>query len=151
MGVLVVTHVVFAVAAIPMSLVDMREHRLPDRYTLSLWALSAAAIIPSVESAAAQLAVVSSGVVVLVLWLLAEWPGRPLGFGDVKLGGVIGMQLGFYGLDAAFIALALSVVAGGVWAVWMVTTRRMAAGDHLAFGPFMVIGALVTLVLVAGG
>jgi len=150
-GVLVVTHVVFAVAAIPMSLVDMREHRLPDRYTLSLWALSAAAIIPSVESAAAQLAVVSSGVVVLVLWLLAEWPGRPLGFGDVKLGGVIGMQLGFYGLDAAFIALALSVVAGGVWAVWMVTTRRMAAGDHLAFGPFMVIGALVTLVLVAGG
>lgn len=134
-----------------MSLVDMREHRLPDRYTLSLWALSAAAIIPSVESAAAQLAVVSSGVVVLVLWLLAEWPGRPLGFGDVKLGGVIGMQLGFYGLDAAFIALALSVVAGGVWAVWMVTTRRMAAGDHLAFGPFMVIGALVTLVLVAGG
>jgi len=150
-GVLVVTHVVFAVAAIPMSLVDMREHRLPDRYTLSLWALSAAAIIPSVESAAAQLAVVSRGVVVLVLWLLAEWPGRPLGFGDVKLGGVIGMQLGFYGLDAAFIALALSVVAGGVWAVWMVTTRRMAAGDHLAFGPFMVIGALVTLVLVAGG
>ena len=148
---MVVTHVVFAVAAIPMSLVDMREHRLPDRYTLSLWALSAAAIIPSVESAAAQLAVVSSGVVVLVLWLLAEWPGRPLGFGDVKLGGVIGMQLGFYGLDAAFIALALSVVAGGVWAVWMVTTRRMAAGDHLAFGPFMVIGALVTLVLVAGG
>ena len=98
----------------------------------------------------AERAVISSALVVLALWILAEWPGRPLGFGDVKLVGVIGMQLGAYGFDAAFSALTVSVIIGGVWAVWMVTTRRMGAGDHLAFGPFMAMGGSFQLSLVAG-
>ena len=137
-----------------MSLVDLRMHRLPDRYTLSLWAITAIALfsVLSNPSVTGQIedAVFSSAVVVVLLWLLAEWPGRPLGFGDVKLGAVIGLQLGFYGLHAALLALALSVLIGGVCAVWMVITKRMSASDHLAFGPFMAMGTLVTLALVAG-
>ena len=137
-----------------MSLVDLRMHRLPDRYTLSLWAVTAIALFSGLSNplVTGQIegAVFSSAVVVVLLWLLAEWPGRPLGFGDVKLGGVIGLQLGFYGLDAALLALALSVLIGGVCAVWMVITKRMSASGHLAFGPFMAMGTLVTLALVAG-
>ena len=94
---------------------------------------------------------VASALVVVVLWILAEWPGRPLGFGDVKLGGVMGMQLGAYGIDAAFLALASSVILGGVWAVWMVKSGRMGPRDHPAFGPFMVAGTLIQLLLVASG
>jgi leader peptidase (prepilin peptidase)/N-methyltransferase len=151
-GVLVWAHILFAIAAIPMALVDCREHRLPDRYTLGLWAVSAAAVLPLLADplfvGRAERAVISSALVVLALWIFAEWPGRPLGFGDVKLGGVMGMQLGSYGIDAAFFALATSVIFGGVWAVWMVKTRRMGPTDHLAFGPFMVMGTVITLALV---
>lgn len=147
-------HVLFAVVAVPMSLVDLREHRLPDRYTLSLWAMTASAVFWSLGDPIfveqAERAVVASALVVLTLWLCAEWPGRPLGFGDVKLGGVIGLQLGWYSIDAAFLALALSVLIGGAGAVWMVATQRMGVSDHLAFGPFMVMGALIALAWVAG-
>jgi leader peptidase (prepilin peptidase)/N-methyltransferase len=154
-GVLLGAHLTFALVAVPMSLIDLREHRLPDRYTLSVWALTAVAVIISLADpnrvVRAESAVAASALVVLLLWILAEWPGRPLGFGDVKLGGVMGMQLGSYGIDAALMALAYSVILGGVWAAWMVNTKRMGARDHLAFGPFMVAGTLIQLVLVSGG
>jgi len=154
-GVLVWAHLAFALVALPMSLIDLREHRLPDRYTLSLWAITAALVMSSLadqdDGTRAESAVAASALVVVVLWILAEWPGRPLGFGDVKLGGVMGMQLGAYGIDAAFLALASSVILGGVWAVRMVKSGRMGPRDHLAFGPFMVAGTLIQLLLVASG
>ena len=58
---------------------------------------------------------VASAIAVLVLWLGAEAPGKPLGFGDVKLGGALSVQMGWYGIEWALWGLALAVLFGGVW------------------------------------
>ena len=131
--------------------IDIREHRLPDSITLSLWGLSAAATMwlaaSSPSPAAAIEAVVASAVCVGGLWLLAEFPGQPLGFGDVKLGGLIGIQLGWYGLETALLAIVLAFVAGGLYALVGVSRGSFDARSQVAFGPWMVFGWMAALVL----
>jgi hypothetical protein len=74
-------------------------------------------------------------VTVLVLWLMAEFPGQPLGFGDVKLGGLIAFTWGGTALHLAIAGVAIGVyfwrgVGGGTWLMGKLSWR-----DEVAFGP----------------
>ena len=153
MGVLVYAHIALAVVAIPLAVIDLREHRLPDRITLPLWGFSAATALSQLESVGAHgrasEAVMASALVVSLLWCAAEAPGRPLGFGDVKLGGAISLQLGWYGIEWALWGLALAVVFGGIWALWSMSRGHIGPRDSIPFGPWMLIGAIVVLLRVA--
>ena len=141
-------HVALAVVAIPLTLVDLREHRLPDRLTLPLWGGSAALALVANRDVALQGMVASAAVVAFFL-MAAEWPGRPLGYGDVKLGGGLATQLGWYGLECALWGVALSVVLGGIWALGGLVRRKLAPNDDLPFGPWLLVGALLALIQVA--
>ncbi|MBE7324335.1 prepilin peptidase [Nocardioides sp. Y6] len=84
-----------------------------------------------------------TGALYFVLWFVNS---SGLGYGDVRLSGVLGMALGhlgwgelFAGVYAAFI---LGGVVGGVLALAKVVDRR-----GVPFGPFMVAGALVGVLL----
>lgn len=65
-----------------------------------------------------------------------------MGAGDVKLAALIGFATGFPGV---FLALFLSVVLGGVTAALLLLSRRKGRKDPIAFGPFLALGAQVTL------
>ena len=153
MGGLVYAHIAFVVVAIPLALIDLREHRLPDRLTLPLWGVSAVAALSQLGLGGAQErvlgAVMASALVVSLLWCAAQAPGRPLGFGDVKLGGAISLQLGWYGIEWALWGLALAVVFGGIWALWSMSRGHIGPRDSIPFGPWMRIGAIVVLLRVA--
>lgn len=60
---------------------------------------------------------------------------RQLGFGDVKLSFLIG--LGFLSLYDLVMALNISWIAGGVWAI----IRRE---GQIAFAPWMLVGAAIS-------
>lgn len=78
----------------------------------------------------------------LVFLIIAMvYPGG-MGGGDVKLGGVIGLLVGFPG---AVIALWLAVVCGGLAAIGLVVLRKMGRKDTMPFGPFLASGAIVAL------
>ena len=146
MGVLVVAHVFFAVASIPLALIDQKTHRLPDSLTLPLWALSALAVgfvAGSGDVQRAEGALFTSALIVSLLWLMAEAPGKPLGFGDVKLGGIIGAQLGCYGVELALFVIMLAFVIGGMVAISLLATKRVNARQHIAFGPYLCIATLL--------
>ena len=148
MGVVVFGHLLFIVVAIPLALIDLKTHRLPDTLTLPLWAASAGVAFATIPDSGWELAIsscVASALSVLFLWLLAECPGRPLGFGDVKLGGIIGIQLGIYGVDCALTTVAFSFVVGGLAGLWLVVTGQRRARDHISFGPAMVVAAIIGL------
>ena len=138
MGVLVCAHVALTVVAIPLALIDLREHRLPDRLTLPLCGFSAVAALSQLGLGGAQerviAAVMASALVVSLLWCAAEAPGKPLGFGDVKLGGALSVQMGWYGIE---------------WALWSMSRGQIGPRDSIPFGPWMLIGAIVVLLRVA--
>ncbi|HSS68227.1 MAG TPA: A24 family peptidase [Nocardioidaceae bacterium] len=67
-----------------------------------------------------------------------------MGFGDVRLSGVLGIALGYIGwgalLTGMYAGFLLGGVGGGLLAVFRVADRR-----RYPFGPFMLLGALVGL------
>jgi len=64
-----------------------------------------------------------------------------MGFGDVRLAGLIGMMLGWLGLGYAAVALLLALVLASVVGVALIATRRRSRTDAVPFGPFMAMGA----------
>jgi leader peptidase (prepilin peptidase)/N-methyltransferase len=80
-----------------------------------------------------------------VLWFLVP---RGLGYGDVRLAGVLGMALGWVGVAPLVLGIytgfLLGAVGGGLLSLLKVFHRR-----HYPFGPFMVVGAFLALVFPA--
>jgi leader peptidase (prepilin peptidase)/N-methyltransferase len=75
----------------------------------------------------------------LLLWLTK---GKGMGWGDVKLGGVMGLILGWQGLIIAiYLAFLTGAMVGGI----MILSRKKRFGEQIPFGPFLVIGTLVAL------
>ncbi len=70
---------------------------------------------------------------------------RGLGYGDVRLSGLLGLALGYLGwgelLVGMYAALVIGGVGGGLLALVKIFDRK-----RYPFGPFMLVGALVGLV-----
>ena len=65
-----------------------------------------------------------------------------MGMGDVKLGGLIGLMVGY---PHVLVALLLAVIGGGLIATLLLVLRIRGRKDAIPFGPFMAAGAFVTL------
>lgn len=88
----------------------------------------------------------------LFVKVLSRIRGKPInavafGFGDVRLGGFIGLVLGFPEvLSALFIAVLLGGLAGlAYWFVQAVILRRYSLFTAIPYGPFLVIGAMIVM------
>ncbi|CAA9387199.1 MAG: hypothetical protein AVDCRST_MAG06-1346, partial [uncultured Nocardioides sp.] len=76
-----------------------------------------------------------------VLWFVHP---RGLGYGDVRLSGVLGIALGHVGWAELVVGLYAGFLVGGV--VGLVLSRlRVVDRKGYPFGPFMLAGALVGL------
>lgn len=73
--------------------------------------------------------------------LAALRPGA-LGMGDVKLAALIGMMTGF---PEVLLALASGIVLGGIAAAMALITRLRTAKQYIPYAPYLVAGALLTL------
>ena len=66
------------------------------------------------------------------------------GFGDVKLGALIGLVIGF---PEVVIAMYFAFVGGGLIAVSLLLLRIRGRRDALPYGPFLAGGAMLTLLV----
>jgi len=76
-----------------------------------------------------------------LLWVI--YP-RGLGFGDVRLAGVLGIALGWVGWGAVLVGVYAGFLLGGVLG-GLLSVLRIVDRKGFPFGPFMLIGALVGL------
>ena len=76
----------------------------------------------------------------LVVHLVAP---HGMGFGDVRLAGLIGMMLGWLGLGYGVVALLLALVLASVVGVALIATRLRSRTDAVPLGPFMAVGAVL--------
>jgi leader peptidase (prepilin peptidase)/N-methyltransferase len=131
--------------------IDADVHRLPDGLVLP----SYPALLVLVVVATAGLG--DWGVLVRALaclagmyalyFVMAFLSPSSLGFGDVKLSGLIGLLLGWVGVTQAVLALMAGFLVGGLIAVVMLIGRRVGLRSHIAFGPSMLAGAFVGLLV----
>jgi leader peptidase (prepilin peptidase) / N-methyltransferase len=137
--------VLVAVAAAVLAVVDARTHRLPDAIVLPAWAgalvlLAVAALLTADVAGLVRAGAGGAiGFAAYAALRLAHPPG--LGFGDVKLAGLLGTVLAWVGWPALVVGLVAPFLLGGAWAVTLLWLRRASRSTAVPFGPFMVLGA----------
>lgn len=72
---------------------------------------------------------------------------RSLGFGDVRLGYVLGAALGYLGVGSALLGFFVSNLIGAVVGIGLLLTKRASRGQAVPYGVFLAAGTLVTLFL----
>lgn len=68
--------------------------------------------------------------------------GRGMGWGDVKLGGALGLLLGY---PLAGVGLFLAITSGAVVGVALIGLRIRKLRDALPFGPFLLLGGFLAM------
>ena len=92
-------------------------------------------------------ALASGAAAYVVLLLLALVSRGQFGLGDVTLGGILGLTLGFIDARMPWEALLLAFVTSGVVSLVGLITRRLTLRSDLAFGPYLLLGALLAVLL----
>ncbi|GAB2822045.1 A24 family peptidase [Lentzea nigeriaca] len=143
----------FAALGIALSVIDLEHHRLPDALVLPAYPVTA--ILLTASSAVRHdwwslgRAAVGAAVLYGFFRALVLLHPRGMGFGDVKLAGVVGGVLAYLSWSALVIGAFGAFVLGAVTGVAMMAAGRAGRTTAIPFGPFMIVGAL-TAVFAAG-
>lgn len=129
--------------------IDVQVKRLPDRFTLPSYGLVAAllaAAAPFTDDGLRRFehALIGMAALFALYFLQAFLVPSGTGMGDVKLSGVLGLCLGWFGLDAWVLGLLATYLLGGLAAVGIMIVRRTRKGEF-PFGPYMLAGTLVAV------
>ncbi len=157
--------VLAGLASLSLNLVTRRTLRLPEPLLYGLWLL--ALVLSSLGVPVPVTTAVAGSVMAAGAWALAgaaywwlhdvvkgeqeedssEVPGEEdsepvaMGFGDVKLAAVLG---GFLGWEKLLVAVFLAVTIGAVGGI----VARVAGGSRMVpFGPYLLLGGIVSLLL----
>lgn len=99
--------------------------------------LSSLEVVPGIANAAA-----GGGIGLGIFFLIVILSRGGMGWGDVKMAALIGLVLGY---PLVFVALLLTVISGGLIAVILLISRVKGRKQSIAFGPFLSLGAMATL------
>jgi leader peptidase (prepilin peptidase) / N-methyltransferase len=151
---------------VPLAVIDARCQRLPDALTLPSYPVAlallgfAALLLPDgaghFRGALAGMAL-AWGVFVLQVFL---YPAG-LGWGDVKLSGLLGLYLGWLGggwlgggglggwlnQGALVVGLFLGYLFAAAAGLALIATRRASRKSRLPFGPYLLAGTLTAILL----
>jgi leader peptidase (prepilin peptidase)/N-methyltransferase len=139
----------FGVVAVLLTFIDIALKRLPDLLTLPSYGIGAALLALAFDGNRFVHALI--GMAALFLLYAVQWLIVPnqLGMGDVKLSGVLGLYLGWVGLSGWMTGVLAGFLLGGLYSVGLLITRRATRKSSIPFGPFMLAGALLAILLYA--
>ena len=143
-----------AVAGVPLGFIDTRYQRLPDLLTLPSYPIGLAALgIGAIFVAAGGRHFVHGLIGMAAVWLffvlqVLVYPAG-MGWGDVKLSGIVGLYLGWFGAGAVIAGLLGGYLLAALTGIGLIATRRATRKSHLPFGPFMLAAALAVIVVPA--
>lgn len=138
-----------AAVGLALALIDLDTHRLPDVLVLPSYGVGGVLLVGAslVEGDLGSLVRAAVGGVVLfsAYFLLAVAKPGGMGFGDVKLAGLLGMYLAWLGWGSLVVGAFAAFLLGGVFAVGLLVTGRARRTSGIPFGPWMLAGGAVGL------
>lgn len=138
--------VVLAAVCTPLVVIDIAEHRLPDRLVITA-GVAAAVLLPAAaverhDLSAALRCGAAAAAVFAALLALALLSPQSFGLGDVKLGAVLGAYLGWFGWQYVYCGVVAGFVLGSCVALVLLCSGRASWKTAIPFGPMLILGAL---------
>lgn len=141
-----VVALVLVVLVLLLAPVDAVTHRLPDAVTLPAFPLTLVALATTTVVVGLPWSGLWRGLgctlVVGLLALGAAWLSpRSLGLGDVKLLPTLALATGFLSVVHLGLALALAVMAAGLWSLGGLLLRLLDRRSAVPLGPFLLLAS----------
>lgn len=145
-GILVLAGFLYlAAVTVALGLIDLDTHRLPDTIVLPSYLVGAVLFTLAAVFSGDYSALLRAGVGMAVLWtayliMALAYPGG-MGFGDVKLAGLLGLFLGWVGWGPLLVGAFAAFLLGGLFSVALLVARKANRKSGIPFGPWMLAGA----------
>ncbi|QLQ10708.1 MAG: prepilin peptidase [Nocardioidaceae bacterium] len=135
----------FVPAAVALFVIDARTRYLPTWLIGPFYGLTiAVGVIAAIQRAdwepiwSMALGWVIFGGFFTLIWLLV--PAGGLGFGDVRLSGLLGLLLGLISWGSVLVGMFAGIMIAGLVAMVLLVTRNR---KRYPYGPYLLIGALI--------
>ncbi|MGW5241702.1 prepilin peptidase [Monashia sp. NPDC004114] len=142
----------FAFVAVALAWIDADVHRLPRGLTYPAYPMLvgqlALASLASGDWGALRRAAIAGAVLwvgYFLLALAAALLGSGFGFGDVTLAGLVGLATGYLSVTTTLVASWTAFILAGLYGLSRLLLRRGTRKDDIAFGPWMLVGLLLSL------
>ena len=140
-----------AAIAPTLAAVDAAVHRLPDRVLLPAYPVGMVLLAFAawrMDDGGPLWRALLAGALLFVLFLAVALvaPTGSLGFGDVKLSGLVGGYLGFLGWNTLLRGMTIAFVSAAVYVLARRLVRRDQHGQLLPLGPTLLFGTLVAVI-----
>ncbi len=138
-----------AAVGLALALIDLDVRKLPDALTLPSYVVVAAllALGTALGSGSGHLVRALLGGLAMYAFYFALCFAYPagMGFGDVKLAGVLGMATAWLGWGAWAVGLFAGFLLGGVVGIGLIALGRAGRKSKVPYGPFMLLGTLLAV------
>lgn len=139
----------FSAVGIALAVIDLTVRRLPNVIVLSTYPilavlLTGASLVQHDSWALARAAIGCAALFGFFFALALAYPAG-MGYGDVKLAGVLGLILGYLSWSALLVGAFAGFLFGALAGLAVLASRRGGRKSAIPFGPFMVAGALVAI------
>jgi leader peptidase (prepilin peptidase)/N-methyltransferase len=148
--VVLAAYAVFGLSMVAISAVDLERYIIPNRIIYPTLAL----LIPLFVLASAVdhrwgslgKAAVCGAIAFSGFFALHVAVPKGMGFGDVRLSGVIGLAIGWLGYGHAFVGFFAGFVLGAVIGIVFIVATGGGRKTKIPFGPFLATGAILSVV-----
>lgn len=133
------------------SLIDIDTQEIPDSLLIfggvtgSSWVIIGHILgwnSPTWQNALLGIAAGALPLIILDALTLLFLKKDGFGYGDVKLMAVAGIFLGW---QLIFVAYVFAFLSGGIFATYLIISKKAKRGTYMAFGPFLALGIVLAL------
>ncbi|MEX1079733.1 MAG: prepilin peptidase [Homoserinimonas sp.] len=140
-----------AAVSVALTMIDLDTHKLPNKIVLPSYIVGGVLLGSASLLAADYEALIRAGIgmagMFAAYFLMALAYRGGMGFGDVKLAGVLGLFLAWLGLGQLLVGAFAAFVLGGVFSIILLVLSRAGRKSGIPFGPWMLGGAWVGIFL----
>jgi len=141
-----------AAIGIALAFIDLDTHKLPNKIVLPAYLVLPALLAPATwgsELAWSRMLQALIGCAALYAFYFVLCIIGGMGFGDVKLAGVLGLALGWLGWDYLVVGAFMPFLLGGLFSLGLIAVKKAGRKSGIPFGPWMILGAFIAFAVAA--